>query len=84
MQFKYIVFEGIYGDEIILFPDYLEHNLVADRWCYGPTRARELVISAGFVRDGRCYGKSISLNAKSRPEKDTLLLQKYFYDETDY
>ena len=86
MQFKYIVFKGVYGDEIVLFPDYLEHNLVANRWCYGPGvfRPAEMVISAGFVRDGRCYGKSVSLNKESRPNEDTRLLQKYFYDETDY
>ena len=74
MSNKYIVINDG-GTEIILhFPPWANHVDIC----------REDVISAGFcdiwVEDNQmqcsCHGESISLKVKSRPKKDTKLLQR--------
>lgn len=66
-KMKYIIYDtGLY-DAVIIFDHIAQHNQVAQKMY-----AIESVVSAGFVDivDGKfeCYGKSISLDIKSRPE----------------
>jgi len=66
---KYVITEH---GEIIVFPELIQHSTFRN---FNP-------ISAGFIyfglnEDGNptcsCYGDSVSLNLKSRPEDDTKL-----------
>lgn len=47
------------------------------------------VVSGGFIAPGTdsiliCYGESISLNVKSRPEQDAKLINKFLHGSDDY
>lgn len=71
---KYVVFYGYNGEQIIIFPKKIQHKQFADsveRLSYGTMRP----ISGGFVIDGKCVGKSISLGLDSRLEEDTALIK---------
>lgn len=72
MNIKYIVFDTGLCHMIVVFPGVAQHRDFRDLpW---------EVVSAGFVKqldDGswQCYGESISLGVKSRPE-DTALANR--------
>ena len=71
---KYIVVRGPDGEAAIVFPRAFMHRWVADLF-------RPLApVAAGFVRlsDGQlqCYGTSESLKLASRPDRDSLLLDR--------
>ena len=72
---KFVTFYGNKGEQIIVFPKIMQHLAFADK-------VRELSfesmrpISGGFVEDGECVGKSISLRMESRGEADTKLLKQ--------
>jgi len=71
---KYVVFNGYNGEQIIVFPKKLQHAQFAEsvrNMSFGQMEA----ISGGFVEDGECVGKSISLRMESRGEADTALLE---------
>jgi len=79
---KYIVVKQDEYEVIIIFPSLVTHRSMANNF--------NDVISAGFVEIGTkeiagytdpygsCYGKSITLNLKSREKEDTILLHKMF------
>jgi|TARA_Y100000296_G_C5070172_1_gene204488 hypothetical protein len=71
---KYVVFDFIGEEFIVVFPEILTHIELANAF----TKMSEYgePISGGFIEHGKCVGESISLNLKSRGEKDTLLLKK--------
>ena len=67
---KYITFDNGLVDTIIIFPEFTQH------------RAIDLpgkILGAGFIsysdNSWKCYGESISLNVKSRPE-DSIIANK--------
>lgn len=73
---KYVVMTAARGAEIIVtFSDILTHADVADSLC---RVGRELYhpVSAGFTNGSDCWGVSISLDLKSRPDVDTALLTR--------
>lgn len=70
---KYIVVEDIMGNEVIaVFEPFLLHKDLAQN---------QKVLGAGFVSLSTmtCYGASVSLGVKSRPEADTKLLLKQIF-----
>ena len=73
-EIKYVVFEFIDEEFIVIFPEILTHIELAE----AVTKMSEYgePISGGFIEHGKCVGESISLNMKSRGEADTLLLEK--------
>lgn len=83
---KYIVMEIDGKEEIFLFPRNINHDrfhesITTLRFDIGPRDwdrklAGEFPISAGFVDNFRCHGRSETLNLDSRGDKDTLLLRK--------
>jgi len=84
MKTKYIIVKDDFGaPAVVILDKLLSHDKVA---------AGKEVLSAGFVEiwpDGTeikaiCYGESISLHIKSRPEKDTELLTKMFQSKWAY
>lgn len=71
---KYVVFYGFNGEQIIIFPKKIQHKQFADiiaQLSYETMRP----ISGGFVVDGKCVGKSISLGMESRGCADTALIK---------
>lgn len=84
-QLKYVVFDTPYGEEIHTFPyriqhkDYV-HHISQLSHPYNSTRKlyedEDVVVGAGFVKDGVCCGRSVSLNVSSRGEADTALLNQ--------
>ncbi len=70
---KYIVLDNDLNVIPIIFPDFVKHDMI-HMYLGGK------VISAGFIHfiQGRleCYGESISLKVKARPEEDTELVNK--------
>lgn len=71
---KYVVFDGYNGEQIIVFPKKIQHLDFAEsitRLSFGTMHP----ISGGFVENGECVGKSISLRMDSRGEADTRLLK---------
>ncbi len=78
---KYICFKTETKiEEIITFPRTINHDDISFRCTHIGYVMRE-PISAGFVStEGDCYGKSITLNMKSRPE-DTEILKKQLIGE---
>jgi hypothetical protein len=78
MNAKYICIEypGI-GEAIIIFPEFLTHkDMARNNAACGCN-----IISAGFVQENAtgglvCYGDSVSLEIKSRPEIDTALVNR--------
>jgi len=74
---KYIVLDGpgLMGETFFVFPGALAHSRIANK--FGANH----VVSAGFVvvrAGGRftCFGESLTLGVKSRPEADTELLNR--------
>lgn len=76
MKFKYVVFKN---SGMILWPysDFIYHSHIAAAARQGD--ADNIPISAGFATitadDCNCYGESVSLRLKSRPEIDTRILK---------
>jgi hypothetical protein len=75
MKSKYIIIDNGLAEEIIVFPEYLQHDYVAQGFSD--------IVSAGFIEKvgGKffCYGKGTSLNILSRFE-DTVLASKQLKD----
>ena len=72
---KFVTFDGNRGEQIIVFPKIMQHLDFAEK-----VRAMSFEsmhpISGGFVVDGECVGKSISLRISSRGDADTKLLKQ--------
>ena len=78
MKTKYIVFETANGiEDMVIFSILVQHDWVA--------RGMGLIVSAGFISVHtdfggdqliECYGESISLNLKSRPEQDAKIAHR--------
>lgn len=72
---KYIKVELKGCETIIIFPEYIQHIEMANRF-----GGADHVLSAGscLVKDenAQCYGKSVSLEKKSNDGEDTLLLKR--------
>ena len=72
---KYIAYENLDGNErFVIFDEITTHSDMAKYI------RKKYVIGAGFVGFGEdgahCYGESISMNIKSRGEKDSQLIQR--------
>jgi hypothetical protein len=84
---KYIVMEIDSKEEIFVFPRSVDHDRMVEA-CqavrFGAQRDwtrkmfKQSPISAGFIDNGLCCGKSESLGIGSRYEKDTALLSSHF------
>lgn len=77
MARKYIVVNnGIY-EEMITFGEHQKHSGVA-----ATLFPNDTILSAGSIKVGlnglECYGMSVSLGMKSRPEEDTKLARRDF------
>ena len=78
MKTKYVVFELENGiEDMIIFSGLVQHDWMA--------RGLGLIVSAGFISVHtdfggdqliECYGESISLNLKSRPEEDAKIAHR--------
>ena len=71
---KFVTFTSFNGEQIIVFPGVIQHKQFAESvtaCSFGSMRP----ISGGFVSNNECFGKSVSLRMRSRPE-DTELLNK--------
>lgn len=72
---KYIVFNNGMNDIPIIFPNFIEHNVMAEKFTpWTPIRA-------GFIAfdwDGglNCYGDSFTLKLKSNSKIDNCLINK--------
>ena len=66
-KMKYIIVDNGLYNSVIIFDHIVKHNEMAQKM-----HAIESVVSAGFIEivDGKfqCYGRSVSLDIKSRPE----------------
>ena len=79
---KYIVTEHEdFGKEIFIFPKTVNHDVMMENISHMRNRTHgswkridRTPVSAGFVVDGRCTGKSESLHLASKPEDTELLL----------
>lgn len=76
LKMKYIIRAGGHGLPCpVMFGDTENHNDIA-------YRLGGEIISAGFVDLGdngvQCYGESISLNIRSRPEIDSKIINVFF------
>lgn len=71
MKIKYITFDTGLIEAIIIFPEYVMHRDIG---------IQGEILGAGFIEviDGQwnCYGESISLKVKSRPE-DSKIANNY-------
>lgn len=67
MKTKYVVIKSTICPALIVFPEYIFHSIF---------NSMGKIISAGYVnlKTKCCYGESISLNLKSNPEEDNILL----------
>lgn len=83
MKTKYIVFNIDGVESIFTFPAYVNHDDMADSCRNIKTyeglnwkrkHNRDAVVSAGFVINGKCQGRSETLDIKSREQIDTKLL----------
>ena len=79
---KFVTFEDYHGEQIIVFPDHIQHAQFARAVQQAAFSDME-PISGGFVVDGECVGKSISLRMDSRPE-DTQLLDALLGVQKEY
>ncbi|HHZ94179.1 MAG TPA: hypothetical protein EYN67_01175, partial [Flavobacteriales bacterium] len=82
MKQKFVTFSDYHGEQIIVFPDHLQHLQFAKAVQSAAYSDME-PISGGFVVDGECVGKSISLRLESRPE-DTELLKTLMGNREEY
>lgn len=90
---KYIVVELDGRETIFVFPRMVDHDRMAEaleaiRFGYEHDWSRRIatqgrIVSAGFVDDGRCHGRSETLNRDSRGELDTELLTGYVRELPD-
>jgi len=75
-QMKYIVIEYSLGEKIYLFTEADTHSEIARDLCGDISK----IVSAGFVTyvedNLECYGRSVSLDIKSRGDIDTALLNR--------
>jgi hypothetical protein len=83
---KYLVIELDGVEDIFIFPRKVDHDRMAESCMYikfgdGRNWDRKYhdgkVISAGFIDNGICHGRSESLSLPSRGDKDTALLNKF-------
>ena len=86
MNTKYIVIRTEAGVELLFtFPNEVAHvwffqavqttkQGVPHNWLRPYSNAE--CVGAGFLMDGKCFGKSESLNVASRPGFDTALLER--------
>ncbi len=74
-KLKYVVIDGPYADELFIFQDHITHADFVQLMRTTP----KYVLGAGFIRNGQCFGESVSLKVKSRPE-DTELFSKLMAD----
>jgi hypothetical protein len=83
---KYVTFLSNEGEQIIIFPKIIQHSVMAEdvkKSSFGGMRP----ISAGFIVNGECVGRSESLRMGSRGDDDTALilplldLDKYTLEE---
>jgi hypothetical protein len=72
MKMKFVTFSDYHGEQIIVFPDHIQHAQFA-RGVQGAAFSDMRPIAGGFVVDGECVGKSISLRLESRSEDTELL-----------
>ncbi len=74
---KFVTFVDYqHKEHIMVFPEKIQHSSFASaisELSFGELKP----VSGGFVKDGECFGKSISLNMESRPQ-DTELLKSAF------
>lgn len=83
MKYKYIVTTTEEGEEeMFIFPNSVNHKIMAESICgmrnqtHGNwKRIRREPVSAGFVEDGFCCGRSESLGLDPRVEDSELLNQ---------
>lgn len=75
MKMKFVTFIDYHGEQIIVFPDHIQHLQFA-RAVNSASFSDMEPISGGFVVDGECVGESISLGLSSRPQ-DTDLLKTF-------
>jgi len=79
MKTKYIVVKHPHHHEevIIMFPEFVNHSHFNEDY-----DVHGAIISAGFmlIDNGEfiCYGESISLEVKSRPDEDSALANEMF------
>jgi hypothetical protein len=73
MKQKFVTFRDYHGEQIIVFPDHIQHARFAEAVSKAAF-SKMVPIAGGFVVDGQCVGESVSLRMSSRPE-DTELLQ---------
>lgn len=79
---KYIVTEHEdLGKEIFIFPNSVNHHVMMDNISHMKNQTRgswkrivRTPVSAGFVVNGECTGKSESLHLSSKPEDTELLI----------
>tara|TARA_R110000782_G_scaffold118895_2_gene209517 strand:+ start:315 stop:662 length:348 start_codon:yes stop_codon:yes gene_type:complete len=83
---KYVTFFSNNGEQLIIFPKIIQHSVMAEdvrKSSFGGMTP----ISAGFIVNGECVGKSESLRLFSRGDNDTALilplldLDKYTLEE---
>lgn len=81
-EMKYVVVKSDeQGEQLFTFPKTIDHDKFAEVLNYIRHGDRDWIriyrepISAGFVSDGKCYGRSETLNLDSRKE-DTALLAR--------
>ena len=82
MKMKFVTFSDYHGEQIIVFPDHIQHAQFA-KGVQGAAFSDMRPIAGGFVVDGECVGKSISLRLDSRPE-DTELLKTLMGTREEY
>tara|TARA_R110000772_G_scaffold154491_1_gene265530 strand:- start:196 stop:546 length:351 start_codon:yes stop_codon:yes gene_type:complete len=82
MKMKFVTFEDYHGEQIIVFPDHIQHAQFARAVKQAAFSDME-PISGGFVVNGECVGESISLRMDSRPE-DTELLKTLMGNQKEY
>lgn len=75
MNLKYIVIKNEWGEEVpVIFPEALKHTDI---------KGDNIVISAGFCQlndgDPCCFGESLSLSIKARPDTDAELMRDFFF-----
>ena len=72
---KYVVFDGRRGEHIIIFPDIIQHSVMAANVTKSSFDTLH-PISGGFIVDGECTGESESLRMVSRGADDTALIPR--------
>lgn len=72
MKMKFVTFLDYHGEQIIVFPDHIQH-LQFSRAVNQASYSEMEPIAGGFVVDGECVGESISLGLASRTEDTELL-----------